>query len=531
MDRRTSFLCSDESQIDVKRFVSSSHAVQVNNINCAREESVTIQLSAVPAGLRTVLEGLRKFHARWRSEQPFHTTLPLAALISPGLHINVEPLEEYLPPLLCSELRKLFAQKLDCEPVNHVFSTQSDGDVRTTSNFVFYSRLSSLKQFAHFLQQLTCRSSDRDCIHSLALLNIADTLDVDFDISFQAVTFKAFWPQPPPFFYDIERDVAIEKAWSVSLRAAEKDKHELGILHASTPTEVHDIQLSGLLLTAGQGSQPRSTQFQFASRHHALSSLQPKEEAFQVVIDEPTGLHPNLKITFPNATALKSPSEEASAGNCALYAYLTLPKAIFADKYQLLTKDPMFLAAHNLVALRSISGETDLEAPDYVVKIWGSNLLLELRQPMNTEQHLSTMSWQVSIPLHLRYKAPTSNGKSEVVLPWPVIFWACNAGTGIDFSVNPFDRVNLGYNTLFEPHTVFYHVPPRYDAVGGNQSMTISLDIPSADLTSVGSIPLEFITLSAIMLGFLWICRQLWPGLKQLALRDLSGAQHYKKQA
>ena len=531
MDRRTTFLCSDESQIDVKKFKSSSFPVQVNNIDCAREERLTIQLKVIPAGLRGVLEGLRNFNVRWRCEQPFHTTLPVTSLISPGLHINVEPLDKLLPPLLCSELRKSFAEKLDCEPVNETFSSQSDGDSRTPSRLIFYSRLPSLKRFAVFLQQLTCRSSDQSCVHSLALLNIADMLDIDYDISSQSLTFKAFWSKPPPFFYDLERDVAIERAWSLSMRVVEGNKHEVGILHASTSNDIHDIQLSGLLLNGGQDSQPRSSQFQFPSRHHALSSSQQEQQAFQLVVDQPTGLHPNMEITFPNATALNPPSDEPSASDCSLYAYFTLPKAIFADKYQLLTKDPAFLTANNLVALRSISGETDLEAPDYVVKTWGSNMLLELRRPPNTEQHPYTPLWQVRIPFHLRYKAPTSHGKSEIAVPWPVVFWACNAEAETDFSVNPFDRIDLGYDTLFDPHTVFYHIPPSPGIIGDSTKMITSLDIPSADLTSVGSMPLEFITLSVIMLGFLSICRHLWPGLEKLALRDLSSAQHSKKQS
>ena len=85
-----------------------------------------------------------------------------------------------------------------------------------------------------------------------------------------------------------------------------------------------------------------------------------------------------MHISFPNASALVPPASTPPSTTCALHTYLTLPSPLFADKYQLSTSDPIFLGSHNLVSLRSISGETDLEAPDYLVEKWGSNLLLEL---------------------------------------------------------------------------------------------------------------------------------------------------------
>ncbi|KAJ8611441.1 hypothetical protein MRB53_037960 [Persea americana] len=66
---------------------------------------------------------------------------------------------------------------------------------------------------------------------------------------------------------------------------------------------------------------------------------------------------------------------------CALHAYFTIPAAIFLDRYQLMEQS--LLKSKNLVALRTLSGAEDLEAPDWTIEQWGSAALFELSHPAN----------------------------------------------------------------------------------------------------------------------------------------------------
>jgi hypothetical protein len=189
---------------------------------------------------------------------------------------------------------------------------------------------------------------------------------------------------------------------------------------------------------------------------------------------------------------------------------------IFADKYQMSTTDELFLNSHNLVALRAISGETDLEAPDWVLPRWGSNLLLELAVPSD-EQAADT--WDVTIPLHLRYLKPSEGGIQHTSLPWPVVFWACTADDGTKMGINPFDRVNVGYDGLFGPKTMFFQLHPET-----RNSSGLVEDLPVPVLQSAeGDVAwhgktvyqqVELGTVAAIVLGFVWVLWKLGAVVK-----------------
>jgi hypothetical protein len=211
-------------------------------------------------------------------------------------------------------------------------------------------------------------------------------------------------------------------------------------------------------------------------------------------------MHPVLQLSL-SESVLQPPAQ-----SCALHAYLTLPSYLFIDRYQL--SDPLFLASQNLKALRSLSGATDLEAPDWVVKEWGSAALLEIASPgpKSIERE-----FDVSIPLHLRYLSPSSelpHGMRSVSAPWPTLFWACTAEEGSKFASSPFDRINLGYDGLFGPKTMFFHVPPTKDSIG-----YASLDVPVMDLTHSSWV--ETGTVVAIVSGTLWILWKMLRGFLQ----------------
>ena len=226
-------------------------------------------------------------------------------------------------------------------------------------------------------------------------------------------------------------------------------------------------------------------------------------------------MHPTMTISLSPA-ALEYPAAPEDT-TCALHAYLTLPSYIFGDKYQLSTTDPLFLDSHHLVALRAVSGATDLEAPDWFVSHWGSNWLLELATPTDLPEE-----WNITVPLHLRYLRPSETGYRAAGVPWPVVFWACTAEGGTKMGVNPFDRVNLGWDGLFGPRTMFYQVHPS----GETARHVEELDVPVLRLNEGGffrSKAVELGTVAAIVLGLLWV---LW----KLGVVARSGGQRTDKE-
>lgn len=202
---------------------------------------------------------------------------------------------------------------------------------------------------------------------------------------------------------------------------------------------------------------------------------------------------------------METPSE-----TCSLHVYLTLPSAIFPDKYQL--SAPNFLISNNLHSIRSVYGDTDLEAPIWAIKKWGSAMLVELAPPPSGPK-TSGRSWYADIPLHLRYLPPNSEGKAYLDVPWPVVFWACVAEEGTKMTNSPFDRANLGYDGLFGPRTMFYHITP--DASNKTRpNLFERLEIPVMPVDKSDWI--QSGTVLVILLGFIWILLR----LALVSLRD-----------
>jgi hypothetical protein len=289
------------------------------------------------------------------------------------------------------------------------------------------------------------------------------------------------------------------KKMQMSPRSSSSEATSQSSAKTRSPVSPHTLPSSHPLLTYSPGG----TLFSFPSRHHALPLS--SATAYNTAFEQPTGLHPKLNITFPKPQTLTPPKEESS---CALHAYLTLPSALFIDRYQL--SDRLFLASQNLVALHSLSGEQDLEAPDWVIKSWGSAALLELALPNTTSNTTSQDAWAVTIPTHLRYlqsspnSTTTSPGHTSLEVSWPVIFWACEAEEGLKMSTNPFDRVNLGYDGLFGPKTMFYHVPP---SVTWAETLVEKLEVPVLQPENAKWVQLG--TLVAVVMGFGWVLWQL----------------------
>lgn len=206
-------------------------------------------------------------------------------------------------------------------------------------------------------------------------------------------------------------------------------------------------------------------------------------------------------------------SLEPPEKTCKLHTHLTLPSYLFIDKYQF--TDPLFLFSKNLKSLRSIAGATDLEAPNWVIPQWGSAALFELAIPSASQREEASEGkgdqWEISIPLHLRYLPATNSSHARVPVPWPVLFWACRAEEGTKMSVNPFDRLHLGYEGLFGPKTRFMHVPPIENGNGSGR-LVEWIDVPVLDLRKTAWV--EWGTMGVVLVAFLGLSWVLFAGRK-----------------
>ena len=265
---------------------------------------------------------------------------------------------------------------------------------------------------------------------------------------------------------------------------------------------------------------PEPTLFSFPSRHHTLPLS--TDSVYANSFPDTTGLHPTLRLSF---VARSVPPSEG----CTLHTYSPLPSSLFIDKYALERQNLLF--SNNLRAMRSLSGETDLEAPNWLVRKWGSALLLQLSPPHPQGRHDGGKgqlgSWNVDIPLHVRYMHPEIGGMSIVEVPWPTVFWACPADEGTTMGASPFDRMHLGYESLFGPRTMFYHLTPQPRAAmhGKKISLVESVKVPVLDIERVGSV--EVGTVAIVLFGVLWVVTKLagvaWTERKRQNEKEKSG--------
>ena len=168
----------------------------------------------------------------------------------------------------------------------------------------------------------------------------------------------AFWPLHT-------QDVNLKKT-------ASSGRLEVGVLSIEPSRQPEELSLGGFLTVVGEDTKPSPTLFSFPSRHH------PSKSTFSASFLPPSGLHPTLELKI---SSNQPPTEDRS---CSLYCHFTLPRAVFADRYQFL--DSLFLASKNLSTLHYITTPVDLEAPVYTVSLWGTSVLLELAPPLGVEQ-------------------------------------------------------------------------------------------------------------------------------------------------
>lgn len=348
-----------------------------------------------------------------------------------------------------------------------------------------YHELDNLNDLVSHLSSTYCQEMDPVCQSRSRSLYTAASLDIAYDAAAKVAKVTAFWPL-------MEQSIAVP--------SSTQRRTEVGIMGMDAPPNMqpHELGVSGLLTVLLEQQKPSPVLFGFPARHKSTDAV------FSAEFLSPTGLHPSLQLR------LSSNQPPATESTCKPHAYLTLPKSIFADRYQL--ADELFLASKNLSSSPYTSLPVDLEAPAYTTQVWGSNVLLELAPPSTGG---SPTAWTAEIPLHLRYLEPSQSGLREVNVPYPAVFWACAPGTDADFGSSPFDRVNLGYDGLFEPGTTFWHVNPR--PVSGDRIVSsVTVPVLSEDASQWVGIG----TSVAIALGFAWVLWKCMRGYEEHGAGD-----------
>ncbi|KAI1812695.1 PIG-X-domain-containing protein [Poronia punctata] len=461
MRQRITFLHRNEHGIEPSLLQIVDRSISGPDLIAVREHRVTLALEELPNELQELLQDVNELHIRWSTPRPHDTIGPWNSRLPPGLHAFYTPQTPSAAdsPELCEKLRSVFGDVLDCSSPSESFTKLPTDRFSHSTAFQYFHPLD-------VLPNLPAISEKHAWAEGLAS---AVSLDLSYDAISHVVKVTVLWPEGPQ---------------RLLIESPPEHRTEVGILTPDTPAyvEQHELGVTGLLTVLGEDTKPSPVMFAFPSRHKNA------ESTFSSEFLQPWGLHPSMRLTIGSS---KPPSPDAS---CSLHAYLTLPRTIFADKYQL--DDDLFLASKNLTALRYISQPVDLEAPDYAMKLWGSSVLLELQPPSKQ----ADSPWTAEIPLHLRYLPPSEGGYRVINVPWPAVFWACNAEEGTKFPNSPFDRVNLGYDGLFGPRTLFWHVNPRAGETGTlvNQIRVPVLDSNKTAWISTG-------TTAVVLLGFAYI--------------------------
>ncbi|KAI1417805.1 PIG-X-domain-containing protein [Hypoxylon sp. FL1857] len=450
MRQRITFFHKNENGVEPRALRIAGRSLSGPDIVAEREDRITLALEELPIELQHVLREAQELYIRWQKPVPYTTIGPWSSKIPPGLHVFYTPGNSEKPDggRLCRLFRTAFGP-LDCSSTSGSFTKLPSDRFSHSTAYQFYHILNDLSHFSSYIEQYVCVSGNSDCKARAQRLLDANSVDFSYDAISHVVKVTALWPhERQPLF----------------INAHPEHRTEVGIMTPDSPPHLdqHEIGVTGLLTVLGDDSRPSPTLFSFPSRHKNAA-----RSSFSSSFLRPWGLHPTMQLKISSS---KPPMEGAS---CSLHTYLTLPRTIFADKYQL--GDELFLSSKNLSSLRYISQPVDLEAPSYAMNIWGSSVLLEL-QPPNTRDN---QPWTAEVPLHLRYLAPAEKGYRNISVPWPVVFWACAAEEGMKFSNNPFDRDNLGYDGLFGPRTMFWHVDPKPSE---GENLYHEIQVPVLDL-------------------------------------------------
>ncbi|KAK2030938.1 PIG-X-domain-containing protein [Colletotrichum zoysiae] len=507
MRQRITFIHKPGDGVPPESLEISDAGVKGPDISSVREERVTLALEELPSELSQLLSESHELHIRWASPWAYDTVEPLVSRVSPGFHLFYTPKKdgEWDGTKLCEELKRAFGGS-GCSS-SESFTTLPSDRFSHSAALQYYQPLEDLSAFTQHVAEHLCPASDAACKSRAKELETAASLDISYDTISHALKVTAQWPHGKH---------------RVSVASTPNHRTEVGILttDSSAKPEPHEIGMTGGLTVLGEHKKPSSVLFNVPARHRLHAEASPRPSSFSAKFLEPAGLHPTLQLTL---TSAKPPIDDAY---CAVHAHLTLPKTVFADRYQL--ADDLFLQSKNLTALRYSTSPVDLEAPAYATRPWGSGVLLELRPPATEKDE----EWTAEVPLHLRYLEPGAGGYMDVEVPYPAVFWACSSEEGTKFPSSPFERVNLGYDALFGPRTVFWHVDPRPVAgsvAGGDGRLLSTVRVPVLEAGQAEWVRLG--TAVAVTVGFAWVMWRLMATYSKSGYRKGGeGVDEKKKQ-
>lgn len=272
---------------------------------------------------------------------------------------------------------------------------------------------------------------------------------LDYHTSDNTASLKLFYPEAR------ERTVNVTNC---------TDFTEVGIFSVDQQSARDDLVLSGARVVFNDAPDVdlvQKTLFHVKPRHRMTEEMS--------IEYQKNGLHPVLSF----GEAPQHPVDEDIKG-CILYSYFTLGKSIFLDPYQI----PL---GFNVLANY---GTKDLELPEYAVKQWGNEILVE---------HNNTGAFPFDLTLHTRYQLPSESSHKSVLLEKPVVFYACE-GQVDSYLLNnsPFDNKKspgCSFEKFFTDDTIFYHVLQR-------GAFTVDIPSPSQDFKIV-----NITTFTALLLG------------------------------
>lgn len=527
MKRRVTLIHKPEDGIDPSSVRVTDGVISGPELLAAREERLTFDLDELPDEVGLALGRCTgPLHVRWETSSSYESSELLSSRVSPGLHVFYTPPETPGDELyvddpsprcreeaevdggfrinLCSTLESLVGE-LNCkDPDSFIKLPSADGGARDDV-YQYYQPYEQPGHLIGALEATLCAaSSSEECRAGVGALQRAASVDILYDPVQRILRLQAIWPS----------DTHV-----VGAKNMDGHKTEVGVFATdSSAGDAHELGVGGILIaTPHEKKEPSILAFTVSSRHRRADA------DFSARLLTPQGLHPTLQLAISSATP---PPDYEDQGGCGLHAYLTLPRTIFADRYQL--ADDLFMASKNLSALRYASQPVDLEMPEYKTAAWGSTVLLDLAPPANLETSADGASspWTAEVPLHLRYMEPAPGGYSEAKIPYPVVFWACQSAEDAPFSGNPWDRTSLGYDGLFGPETVYWHAEPRPGTLG-EDALFITAKVPVLPTEKSGWV--ETATAATIVVGFAWVLFSLFSASRASGVSGKKAATRAKK--
>ncbi|KAI0463152.1 hypothetical protein LJB42_003171 [Komagataella kurtzmanii] len=278
-------------------------------------------------------------------------------------------------------------------------------------------------------------------------------------------------------------DVSYPLKSTMNIKEEDGIQTEVAILHLDEKlSTIENYALKGVRFqypaVEGPPGKGLETLFQVIPRHRFL----PDEISFKGTLGH-VGMHPKLKLS--GLENVKPPFIQEGESLCRLFYYTPLSKHSLIDRYMIQDQSENV----NLVAG---FGEMNLEKPEWAVKNWGSEYLMEI---------LNYKEGEALIPLHLRYGDVAKDTQySEIDFELGDLFYACDSIDIQEQAVlerNVFQKRSLGYERYFDNKTLFYH------AKGHWQNNSDVYEVPIGDSTYAKHI--DIATLSLVGLGAIYL--------------------------